>query len=140
MKNEGQKNVTVVPLAADERRRLATSRSDCYGLLALVFRDVPTAETIAQLTAPPLAEALSRLGYDIAQDLAGELDMVTRHSYGFRTRRIPRITRKMLISNCANVSRHRSSSFVNICAYGLLNSVSVYWRHLPAFFTGKWPN
>jgi TorA maturation chaperone TorD len=78
MKNQDQKNTAEMPATADERNRQAVSRSNCYGLLALVFRDAPTAETIAQLTAPPLAEALSRLGYDIAQDLAGELDAVTR--------------------------------------------------------------
>ncbi|MHC4188825.1 MAG: TorD/DmsD family molecular chaperone [Planctomycetota bacterium] len=78
MKNQGQKNTTSMSETADERHKQAVSRSNCYGLLALVFRDAPTAETIAQLTNRPLAEVLSRLGYDIAKDLAGELDVVTR--------------------------------------------------------------
>ena len=63
---------------ADEWHRQAVSRSNCYGLLALVFRDVPTAEIVAQLTAPPLAEALSQLGHNITQDLAGDIDEVTK--------------------------------------------------------------
>ncbi len=62
---------------ADEMRRLASSRSNCYGLLALVFRDAPTSEVVAQLRTPPLADALEHLGCDVAKDLAGELGVVT---------------------------------------------------------------
>lgn len=80
MKSQDRKNTaaTAMSATADEWRRQAVSRSNCYGLLALVFRDVPTAEIVAQLTAPPLAEVLSHLGYDATQDLAGELDAVTK--------------------------------------------------------------
>ena len=78
MKNQDQKNTAATSATADEWHRQAVSRSNCYGLLALVFRDVPTAEIVAQLTVPPLAEALSHLGYDATQDLAGELDAVTK--------------------------------------------------------------
>ena len=59
-----------VPL--DEWRRMASDRSDCYGLLALIFRDGPTSQIVTQLRSPLLAEALGRLGYDVAEDLAGE--------------------------------------------------------------------
>ena len=78
MRKQDQKNAAAMSVTADEWHRQAVSRSNCYGLLALVFRDVPTAEIVAQLTAPPLAEALSHLGYDATQDLAGELDAVTK--------------------------------------------------------------
>ncbi len=78
MKNQGQKNTTAMPLSADQWRRQATARSNCYGLLALVFRDAPTAEIVVQLRTSLLAEVLSHLGNDIAQDLAGELDPVTK--------------------------------------------------------------
>jgi TorA maturation chaperone TorD len=78
MRNQDQKNAAAMSATADEWHRQAVSRSNCYGLLALVFRDVPTTEIVAQLTAPPLAEALSHLGYDATQDLAGELDVVTK--------------------------------------------------------------
>jgi TorA maturation chaperone TorD len=60
-----------------EGRRRATSRSHCYGFLALVFRGPPTPEVVAQLRSPPLASALRDLGYDVAKDLTGELDDVT---------------------------------------------------------------
>ena len=50
----------------------AASRSNCYGLLALVFRDVPTSETVTRMRSAPLAEVLRDYGYDIARDLAGE--------------------------------------------------------------------
>lgn len=62
---------------ADEMDRQAESRSNCYGLLALVFRDAPTSEVVRQFRSPPLAEALSCFGYDVASDLAGELEAVT---------------------------------------------------------------
>ena len=71
MKNQSLKNTT------DQWHSRALSRSNCYGLLALVFRDTPTVEITAQLRARPLAEALSRLGYDVASDLAGEIETVT---------------------------------------------------------------
>jgi len=80
MKSQDRKNTaaTAMSATADEWHRQAVSRSNCYGLLALVFRDVPTAEIVAQLTAPPLAEALSQLGHNITQDLAGDIDEVTK--------------------------------------------------------------
>lgn len=78
MKNQGQKNATVVSLSADEWRRLATSRSNCYSLLALVFRDVMTSRIVAQLRTTPLAEVLSHLGHNTQKDLAGDIDAVTK--------------------------------------------------------------
>ena len=70
-KNQSLKNTT------DQWHNQALSRSNCYGLLALVFRDTPTPETITQLRSPPLANVLNDLGYDITQHLAGELETVT---------------------------------------------------------------
>ena len=77
MKNQDPKNATVMPVCVDEWRKQAISRSNCYGLLALVFRDTPTTEVVTQLRVLPLAETLKRLGYDVAQDIAGELEAVT---------------------------------------------------------------
>jgi TorA maturation chaperone TorD len=77
MKNEGRKNTTAMQLSADERHRQAINRSNCYGLLALVFRDTPTSETVEQLRIPPLVKTLARLGYDVAEDFSGELEVVT---------------------------------------------------------------
>ncbi len=75
MRNQDQKNAaTAMSATADQWHRQAVSRSNCYGLLALVFRDVPTAEIVAQLRTTPLAEVLS----NITQDLTGELDAVTK--------------------------------------------------------------
>lgn len=59
-------------------RRLAATRSNVYGLLALVFRDAPTSQVVAQFRAPPLAGALSDLGYDAAEHLTGNLEAVTQ--------------------------------------------------------------
>jgi TorA maturation chaperone TorD len=78
MKKQGQKNAAAMPTTADEWHKQAVNRSNCYDLLALVFRGAPTAEIIAQLMARPLADVLTHLGYDITQDLAGELDAVTK--------------------------------------------------------------
>ncbi len=71
MKNQSLKNTT------DQWHSQALSRSNCYGLLALVFRDTLTPETITQLRTPPLADVLNDLGYDVTQHLAGELEAVT---------------------------------------------------------------
>ena len=77
MKNQSLKNTASDSLYRNQWHSQALSRRNCYGLLALVFRDAPTWEVIAQLRAPPLAEVLSRFGYDVTQDLAGELEAVT---------------------------------------------------------------
>jgi TorA maturation chaperone TorD len=71
MKNQSLKNTT------DQWHNQALSRSNCYGLLALIFRDTLTPETITQLRTPPLADVLNDLGYDVAQHLAGEIEAVT---------------------------------------------------------------
>ena len=71
MKNQSLKNTT------DQWHSQALSRSNCYGLLAIIFRDTPTPETITQLRSPPLANVLNDLGYDITQHLAGKLEVVT---------------------------------------------------------------
>lgn len=63
----------------DERYQQTSSRSNCYGLLALVFRDALAPEVIAQLRSPPLTEALSGLDYDAAKDLGGDLETVTEN-------------------------------------------------------------
>ncbi len=73
MKNQSQS----LKNTADQWRSQALSRSNCYGLLAIVFRDTPTPETITQLRTLSLAEALSNLGYDVTQHLAGEFEVVT---------------------------------------------------------------
>jgi TorA maturation chaperone TorD len=57
--------------------RRASGRSNCYGFLALVFRDVPTLEVVAQLRSGPLAEALGDVGCDVNEWLAGDLPLVT---------------------------------------------------------------
>lgn len=63
---------------ADEHGRQATSRSHCYGLLSLVFRDTPNADIVTELRAPSLTDVLGQLGCDVTQDLAGDLVTVTR--------------------------------------------------------------
>ncbi len=75
---QDQKDTAAMPAMANEWHKQAVSRSNCYGLLAIVFRDAPTEEIVAQIRATPLTEVLSHLGHDIAQDLAGELDAVTK--------------------------------------------------------------
>ena len=60
-----------------QKQQQAASRSNCYGLLVLLFRTTPSAELILQLRTPPLADALHHLGYDAAKDLAGPLEVVT---------------------------------------------------------------
>jgi TorA maturation chaperone TorD len=77
MKNHNRRNVETVAVPVDERHNWAVSRSNCYGLLALVFRDTPTPKVLEQLRSPLLTEALGRLGYDAAEDLAGDLEAVT---------------------------------------------------------------
>ena len=56
----------------DENAREASRRSNCYGLLALVFRAPPDSQVVEQLRFPPLADALSHLGCEVAGDLAGD--------------------------------------------------------------------
>ena len=78
MTNPGP-NKSVAPLEFLEgRHREAVSRSDCYGLLALVFGDVPTSETVARLRSPELTEALHLFGSEVGKDLSGELQAVTQ--------------------------------------------------------------
>lgn len=76
MSNDCPEDGAAGAASAEQRRQEAVSRSNCYGLLALVLRDVPTVKVVKQLGAPAFVKALSRLGYDIAQDLAGEPDEV----------------------------------------------------------------
>lgn len=77
MRKQNKKGTAEISAAADLWHKQAVSRSNCYGLLALVFRDTPTTEIVEQLRSPPLAETLASLGYDIAQDFSGELETVT---------------------------------------------------------------
>ena len=60
-----------------EKQQKASSRSNCYGLLAVLFRGQLTSEFVARLRVPPMADALHELGYDAAADLAGPLEDVT---------------------------------------------------------------
>jgi TorA maturation chaperone TorD len=78
MRKQDKKGTAEISATADQWYKQAVSRSNCYGLLALVFRDTPTSEIVAQLRTPPLADILVRLGYDIVQNLAGELEPVTK--------------------------------------------------------------
>jgi TorA maturation chaperone TorD len=78
MKNQNQIDTAAMLANVDEWHREAVSRSNCYGLLALVFRDVPTAEIVAQLRTTSFVEILSFLGHDITHDLVGELEAVTK--------------------------------------------------------------
>ncbi len=70
------KNTEALAAFAQQQHRWALSRSNCYGLLALVFRDTPTPQVVEQLRSPVLAQALGRLGYNPADDLAGKLEEV----------------------------------------------------------------
>ncbi len=72
MKNQDTKNTI------DQWHSQALSRSNCYGLLALIFRDTPTPEVITQLRTPPLAQVLDDLGCNVTQHLTGELKEVTQ--------------------------------------------------------------
>jgi len=76
MKSHTIKNTEALAAFA-QQHRWALSRSNCYGLLALVFRDTPTPQVLEQLRSPVLAQALGRLGYNPADDLAGDLEAVT---------------------------------------------------------------
>ncbi len=77
MTRPGPKNLDATAAPSDERSQQASARSNCYGLLALVFRDAPTQEMVAQFRSGSLAEVLGECGYDVAEDLAGELAAVT---------------------------------------------------------------
>ncbi len=64
-------------LPSSEQRSLqATSRSNCYGLLALVFRGPATSQLLAELRSGPLADVFSELGCEMDKYLAGELEDV----------------------------------------------------------------
>ena len=77
MRKQDKKKTAEISATADQWYKQAVSRSNCYGLLALIFRDTPTSEIVSQLRNPPLADILVRLGYDIVQNLAGELEPAT---------------------------------------------------------------
>lgn len=77
MADQGLKHAEIPSAPCEEGRRRAVSRSNCYGLLAMVFRDAPTPEMVARFKARPVTETLGSLGYDVAEDLAGELEEVT---------------------------------------------------------------
>lgn len=78
MRKQDKKENAEISAGADQLYKQAVSRSNCYGLFALVFRDTPTLEIVEKLRSPPLAEILESLGYDIAQDCSGELEAVTK--------------------------------------------------------------
>ena len=77
MKNQRPKDTSTIAPPVNERHEEAVSRSNCYGFLALIFRDVPTPELIAQLRTPPLVETLSQLGYEVTKDVEGKLEAVS---------------------------------------------------------------
>ena len=77
MNNKGMKSLRPLLAQTDQKRQQAAGRSGCYGLLAIIFRDMPTPQVVAQLRSPPIAEALSDLDCDVAEDLAGDVEAVT---------------------------------------------------------------
>ncbi len=62
----------------DQLSQQAISRSNCYGLLALIFRDVLTSEIISRLRTGSLVKALSHLGFEVTDELTGDLEEVTQ--------------------------------------------------------------
>jgi TorA maturation chaperone TorD len=79
MKDRRLKNIEAEPTNANEWRNQAISRSNCYALLSVIFRDAPTSKIVSQLRTSPMTESFMRLGYDCTQDLDGELRSVTEH-------------------------------------------------------------
>lgn len=77
MSNNSSRAKASKPTSSREGPQQASGRSNCYGLMALVFRDAPSPEVVEQLRSPPIADALSGLGYDAAEDLTGDLEAVT---------------------------------------------------------------
>ncbi len=71
MSKQTQKELQVQ--SSEQGSLQAASRSNCYGLLALVFRGPPTSQVLSELRAKPLAEVLTELGCEINKYLAGEL-------------------------------------------------------------------
>lgn len=76
VKNRTIKELVTAAGRPDEWSEEAGSRGNCYGLLSLVFRDAPTHDFVEHLRTAPLADVLSRLGYDATQNFAGDLDAV----------------------------------------------------------------
>ncbi len=74
MTNEDAKGLEPMSVSVEQRHQQASSRSNCYGLLALIFRDTPTSEVVAQFKSAPMVDAL---GFEVGEILAGELDEVT---------------------------------------------------------------
>ena len=62
--------------SSEQRSLQAMSRSNCYGLLALVFRGPPSSQLVAELSSEPLTEVLCGLGCEMNKYLAGELEDV----------------------------------------------------------------
>ena len=77
MTNQNPKNTDALSASSEEGPQQASSRGNCYGLLALILRGPPTVQVVGQLRSGPLADALSDLGCDLTNDLAGELEAVT---------------------------------------------------------------
>ncbi len=77
MKDQDIKKTSLVSSSIDQCCKQAISRSNCYGLLALVFRDTLNSKTVEQLRSSPLADTMAELGYDVAKELAGELEEIT---------------------------------------------------------------
>ncbi len=77
MKSQGPTDLKIQTCSSEQSGRQAACRSHCYGLLALVFRGPPSPQVVEQLRSPELASALSGDGFDLAEALAGELEVVT---------------------------------------------------------------
>ncbi len=77
MKDQEIKKTSFDSASIDQCHKQAISRSNCYGLLALIFRDTLSSKTVEQLRSPPLAETMAELGYDVAKELTGELEEIT---------------------------------------------------------------
>jgi len=68
---------TVAAELAAQWQQLAISRSNIYGLLALIYRDVPAPDTISLLKEPKLAKTLESLGFNFTETLSGDIEKVT---------------------------------------------------------------
>ncbi len=82
MTDRNKENTDAAPMSAEQWRLQAISRSNCYALLALVFRDVLTPEVVAQFRSPSLSKSLGQFDSNVAQELAGDLESVAEHLRG----------------------------------------------------------
>ncbi len=79
MTDTNTENTDAATMSPQQWRIQALSRSNCYALLALVFRDVLTPEVVEQFRSPSLAKSLGQFDGNTAQELTGDLEAVTEH-------------------------------------------------------------